>query len=113
MKLPHADELLELFEAEPAVLDPGVPWAYNTVTFATKRGHDEVRCAFDPGYGEIEFNWSIDGRSMIQLKVERVEIVRIERYTAWEGFVVSFSEQAALPDLIVQLKPLVKVQWGR
>lgn len=112
MKLPQAHELLELFEVEPVVLDASVPWAYNTVTFITKRAHDEVECTFEPGYGEIEFNWSIDGRSVIHLNLERVESVRIDRDRACERFIVSFSEAAALPDLIVQLKPFVKVQWG-
>jgi len=36
--LPEDYELIGFFEAEPEVLDPGVPWLYNILTFATVRG---------------------------------------------------------------------------
>jgi hypothetical protein len=37
---PFPDEwkLLDLFEVEPRLLDPDVPWAYNEMTFETVRG---------------------------------------------------------------------------
>jgi hypothetical protein len=110
--IPPEHELLALFEVEPVVLDPDVPWAYNTVTFTTNRGQDEVRCVLVPGYSEIGLTWSRDGRAIVQLALERVKAVHAEMDDAGERLIVAFSEKVSLPDLIVQLKPLVKVQWG-
>jgi hypothetical protein len=38
---PEEWELLSLFESEPKVLDQGVPWQYNTLTFDTQRGDEQ------------------------------------------------------------------------
>jgi hypothetical protein len=112
MKLAAEHELLELFEVEPVLLDAGVPWAYNTLTFTTTRGDDVVQCVLTPGYGEIALNWSRDGRVLVRLTIGQVEAIRVELGSDGEKFVASFNKMTRLRDLIVQLKPFVCVEWG-
>lgn len=112
MNIPPEHELLELFEAEPVVLEPGMPWVYNSLTFTTQRGQDDVRCVLVPGYSEIELTWTRDGRVLVQLSVEHVEAVRAETDGSGERLVATFNEKAMLLPLILNLKPFVSVQWG-
>jgi hypothetical protein len=110
--LPPEHELLELFEVEPALRDQRIPWAYNTVTFTTQRGPDEVCCVLEPGFSEMELTWTRESRVVVQLRVGRVEAVRVETDSWGERFVAVFNEKAELLPLIVQLKPFVSVKWG-
>jgi hypothetical protein len=51
---PADHELIAFFEAEPNVLDPGVPWTYNTLNFETERQGTLVQCRIAPAYGDID-----------------------------------------------------------
>ena len=44
---PEEWELLALFEKEPVILDPEIPWRYNRLTFEIQRGGDKFHCAVD------------------------------------------------------------------
>ena len=112
MTLPPEHELLELFEVEPVLRDQRIPWAYNTVTFTTRRGSDEVCCVLEPGFSGIEVTWTREGRVIVQLAVGRVEAVRAETDSWGERLVAVFNDKAAWSPLIVQLKPFVSVKWG-
>ena len=53
MKIPPAGDLLEIFESEPGVLDAGVAWANNTLTFQCDVPAGAVRVVLVPGYSEV------------------------------------------------------------
>lgn len=111
MKLPPEHDLLQLFGAEPALLDAGVPWAYNTVTFTTRRGADEIECVLTPGYGGVALAWRREGRVIAQFALARVAAVCTRSDNSAEALVIAFEEKSALADFVLQLEPFVKVDW--
>ena len=49
--------MLGFFGVEPQVLDAGVPWFYNRLTFSLETSVDHLTCAIEPAEGHIEVAW--------------------------------------------------------
>lgn len=66
---PEDYELIGFFDAEPVVLDPEVPWIYNTLEFSTNRNGIEIRARISPSYREVSVSLvrALGGRLGLQL----------------------------------------------
>ncbi len=109
---PEDHELISFFEAEPAILDPGVPWVYNTLDFSTNRNGIEVRARIAPSYRELTLRLLLDGYELALFELKEAEGFRIDADKHREALVVTFAEQRRLEDFVLQLKPSICVSWG-
>ncbi len=108
---PALHELIALFEAEPTYLDPGVPAAYNTLTFVTERGADRVRCEIAPADGVLRLEWERDGVALVRADFADVAALRAEAERGREALVVELRMPRARP-FRLQLRPAIHVSWG-
>jgi len=111
MKLPDDWQLLSVFEVEPVVSDPGVPWAYNTLTFETTRGEDHVRCDIIPGYDEFRLVWTRGDERIMTLTLCRVAALAVCTEHGNDSISLEFADENIGP-LILQLKPHVMVAFS-
>lgn len=108
---PHEYELLSLFESEPTLLDPKVPWAYNTLHFETTRGVDHVICEIEPGYEVVRISWNRDGNEVVHLNLNWVLGLSVEVEDGREALISHFRDPALEP-LRLQLRPFVHLGWA-
>jgi len=109
---PDDYELIGFFEAEPTILDPGVPWLYNTLDFSTSRNGIEVRARIIPSYRELTLRLLLAGHELALFELKEVEGFRIVTDNRREALVVTFAAQRGLDDFVLQLKPDIRVSWG-
>jgi hypothetical protein len=109
---PKDHELIGFFEAEPAILDPAVPWVYNTLDFTTNRNGIEVRARISPSYRELTLRLLLDGHELVLFELKEAEEFRVDTDKEREALVVTFAEQRRLEDFVLQLKPSICVSWG-
>jgi len=108
-EFPEDYELVAFFEAEPEVLDPGVPWFYNTLTFLTARDGIEVHCAICPSYGQLTLRLRLGGQDLLNVDLRCVVGMRVENRADREILLASVQRQ---DDFVLQLKPHVQVGWS-
>src|SRR5688500_147593 len=108
---PEPYELIGLFEVEPSLTDQGVPWAYNSLRFETRRGTDDVLCDIEPGYEEVRLRWSRDGVELVRLDLRWVAGLLVESGDGVERLVGTFRDPHVEP-FELQLRPSVHVKWG-
>ena len=104
-------DLVSLFEEEPTLLDQGVPWVYNRVTFRTQRGDDRVLCEIEPASRILSFTWERSGIELVRLEVAGIASLVVEFEKGREALVATF-EAERLSDLRLQFRPHVHVSWG-
>jgi hypothetical protein len=110
-RIPEAHELIGLFETEPTLLDAGVPWVYNRVTFTTTRQNVTVTVAVESASRVVDVALSVDGEPLSTFALREVESLDLERHKGTEGLRVEFRSPAVEPFLL-WLKPRVSVHWG-
>ncbi len=108
---PDEWELLSLFEAEPRLHDPDIPWVYNTLSFETARGSDRILCVIEPGYERLDFQWWHNQGRHLALKLHRVSGLRVVTGGGSEYLVATFRDDN-LSQLRLQLKPTIECEWG-
>lgn len=108
---PEEWQLLSFFESEPDVLDAGVPWAYNTLTFRTQRGPNQIQCRIEPGYETLRFTWSVDDSELMDLQLRWVSGIVIATGGGEEVLTGWFRSEEVMP-FVLRLKPAVHVHWG-
>jgi len=109
--LPESHELIGFFEVEPHVLDANVPWAYNTLTFRTVRGRDEITCVLIPGYEELKLEWQRDGS--ITARIHLVDIITMNLTVKGQEEVLTAGFRSShVHDFKLWLKPNVAIEWG-
>jgi hypothetical protein len=111
-EFPQDHELIAFFEAEPNVLDPGVPWIYNTLDFTTTRDGIEVRCHIVSSYGEITTRLVVAGQELAKFELRDAESIRVVMDKRQEVLVASFAPSQHLDNFALQLRPRVWVAWG-
>ena len=111
---PQDWELIGLFACEPALLDPGLPWAYNHLTFATENGSDRIVCEIEPGYEILKFRWWRGGVLCVDLDCNWVRSLRVDSSSPeHEGLTAEFRYGGEfVRPLHIQLRPHVLVSWG-
>jgi hypothetical protein len=108
---PEEWELIGVFEAEPELADPGVPWAYNRLCFDTVRGDDHIHCVIEPGYETVEFTWSQGDVPRLSLDLHWVRGLTARTGSGREILTLELRDASLLP-LEIQLKPTIQVKWG-
>lgn len=108
---PEDWQLLSFFECEPDVLDDGVPWSYNTLTFRTRRGADDVQVKIEPGYETFHLVWSREGNEFLDLHLRWICGIEIDTGDGNEILRAIFRDDHVLP-FVLRLKPTVHVRWG-
>jgi prepilin-type processing-associated H-X9-DG protein len=108
---PNEWELLALFECEPVILDPNVPWAYNHLTFTSQRGQDSIVCVIEPGYSVVNFTWRYWRDVRVHLDLHWVQGIVIETGGGRDAMNLTFLDGHLRP-LTLQLKPHISCIWG-
>ncbi|MCE9543932.1 MAG: hypothetical protein K8T25_00175 [Planctomycetia bacterium] len=111
MILPKDWELIGVFEAEPSILDPRVPWAYNKLTFETTRGDDKIRCEIEPGYDQFKLVWWRNSFEIVNVDLRRVIGLSVCMKDGNESISLKFDSISVGP-LILQLKPTVRLTFA-
>ena len=109
---PNDHELMGFFEAEPTILDPGVPWIYNVLDFSTRRNGIEVRARITPASGALALSLLLAGHEFALFELRDAESFRIVADDQREALVMTFAAQRGLEDFVLQLRPRVWVSWG-
>jgi hypothetical protein len=107
---PEQWELISLFEGEPTLLDPDVPWFYNRVAFVHQRDDERIECAIEPAEHALDFTWSIDDRIVVRLQLANVVGLVVRQTPESEGLTITTSP-AKLGSLYIQVSPDVGVIW--
>ncbi len=113
MMEPFPDEwqLLSLFENEPQLLDPGVPWAYNNLTFETTRGSDRILCVIEPGSERLDFTWWHNQSKQLTLELHWVSALKVVTGGGYDYMIATFRDKH-LSELRLQLRPTIECKWG-
>ena len=75
--LPPEHVLLAFFGSEPELLDAGVPWFYNQVTFIVDRQRDRLTCTIQPAYGAIQVRWQRQGEEVVGVSVTDLRTLEV------------------------------------
>jgi hypothetical protein len=108
---PEPWELISLFESEPTLLDPEVPWVYNSVTFMRERAGERIECTIHQADHEFAFSWTVDSRTVIRLDLNTVVGIEVRQTKASAGLAITTSD-AHLGPLQIQISPHVSVIWN-
>jgi hypothetical protein len=108
---PEEWELIAFFQGAPTLLDWQNDWAYNRLTFTTKRGDDEIACAIEPGEYLLQLQWSRGGHELLSLDFRTVRGITLEISRDKEVLVAQLEDHRSLP-FRLQLKPHVHVFWA-
>jgi hypothetical protein len=109
---PADHELLAFFGADPKILDPNVPWFYNTLHFEVKREGIVVQCRLVPACGDIDVRLHVGGTELARLNLRSFEALRIYMTTEEEILVATFDREYAKETFSLMLKPRVWVGFG-
>jgi hypothetical protein len=110
-RVPDDHELAAFFEAEPRVLDPDVPWVYNTLDFETERHGILVRCRLVPSYGDVDVRLVlVGGVELVRVKVTAFYNVRLIAKPQGEVLVATSDQEPHM--LCLMLKPRVWLGLG-
>jgi len=101
-------DLFTFFEAEPALLDPGTPWVYNTATYETERDGYSVRFEISPSYSTLKVTVVAAGREVAEAEVSAFTSLEIAADAGNETLIARFGESAASA-LLLNLKPHVRL----
>src|SRR5262245_54094749 len=109
---PDDHELLAFFGTEPKVLDPNVPWFYNTLEFEVEREGIAVRCRLAPAYGQIEVRLLSGATELVRLDIRSFKTLRLYTTSQWEVLIAIFDRGQEEETFGLMLKPRVWVGLG-
>ena len=109
---PEEWELLSFFESEPELLDPEAPWLYNALTFRRAQADESLMCIFSPSYGDLVLRWM--QHDSLRLQLDLHDIVRVELFKDHdvEWLRCTFNPLISVQDLLLAVKPHVRILWG-
>jgi len=104
------DELafLSLFEVEPAMLDAGVSWVYNTSVYETERDGYLVRFQISPYYSTLKVTLKVGGREVAETELMAFTSLEIVNDGGRETLIARFGELEASA-MYLTLKPQVRI----
>ena len=108
MTPPNDLEFLAFFEVEPTMLDPGVPWVYNTLTYLTERDGYVVRFQISPSYSTLKVAVSFGGHEIADVELTAFTDLQILIEGGRETLIARFGETTA-SGLFLTLKPMVRI----
>jgi hypothetical protein len=109
---PADHELLAFFGADPKILDPNVPWFYNTLHFEVKREGIVVQCRLVPACGEIDVRLHVGGTELARLNLRSFKALRLYMTAEEEILVATFDREHTEESFSLMLKPRVWVGLG-
>jgi hypothetical protein len=112
MTFPADHELLAFFGAEPKILDPGVPWFYNTLDFEVERHGFLVQCRLAPSYGELNLRLQFGGKETTRLHVTGLKSLVLVMNAAGEALVATVDRGHRDETFGLMLEPNVWVGLG-
>ena len=104
---PEELDLVWLFEAEPELSAPDLPWHYNVVRFETTRGRDWIEFVMEPGNRIVKLRWSQDGVERVRVFLDDVSEVKVRKERQGESLVVV----TPATDVELWMKPDVRMVW--
>jgi hypothetical protein len=109
---PADHELLAFFETEPKVLDPNVPWFYNTLAFEVEPGGFEVHCRLSPAYGDIDVRLHLDGTELARVSFQSFKSLKLYIKAEGKVLVATFDRGQREETFGLMLKPRVWLGMG-
>ena len=74
--------------ADPALLDPELPWNRNVLNFEAVVGPDTIECVIEPAYQTLTLRWVRRERELVYLDLERVAGIEVDRYRGRASLIV-------------------------
>lgn len=108
---PRESDLRDLFGADPALLDPELPWNRNVLNFEAVVGPDTVECVMEPAYQTLTLRWVRRERELVYLDLERVAGIEVDRYRGRASLIVRFDPATSRGQVRIQIRPAVHVTW--
>lgn len=109
---PQEYEIMELFETEPTKLDEEVSFFYNNNTYKLCRPNGNLYFEIEPGSHWTRIAWKQEGDLVIDLILEKVKGIEIEKRSGKEFLKVYFDEEQGLRTLVIKTKPEISIIWG-
>ena len=108
---PQESDLRDLFGADPALLDPELPWIRNVLNFEAVVGPDTIECVMEPAYQTLTLRWVRRERELVYLDLERVAGIEVDRYRGRASLIVRFDPATSRGQVRIQIRPAVHVTW--
>lgn len=123
--LPSYNDLVWLFEAEPAyphadgqqaagdVFGWREPWPYTAVTFQTSRGGFDIEMYIEPAYEvvRLRLRTTVTGAELLYLDLQGVRSIRVQRANGRASLRLDFPDDVEAGTLWLRMKPDVTVRW--
>lgn len=111
-QFPDNWELINFFESEPEVLDPGSPWLFNTLEFRYRNRDERILARIRPSYGEFNFKYYRADDAVIDLELHWIDACRILKEREKEYMLLRFLPKARMKDFLLFLKPGIRCIGG-
>jgi hypothetical protein len=102
----HDDDLAGFFGAEPQMLDPGEPWAYNDAVYAVRDGRVHLSLAVAPAYHDVRILLTLDESVLYELNASGVADLRLHNENGRESLEIAVSERESI---WVRLQPAIAI----
>lgn len=102
-------DLLSCFGVEPQLRDPGVPWQYNSATYAVEVDGWAVSFTIEPAYRELRLTLGKGGQRVLELTANSFTDLRVVDAPGQDAIEVQLSERGWF---MLQLRPAVEVIQG-
>lgn len=115
-EVPELWELIALFEMEPVYVygdEKGIPWFYNTINFKLKRESETLNITISPANGILDIGLLIDDRKIIQISLENVEGMKIEKLHNKEILHILFNNNDVMEKFYIETKPQIYVYCSK
>lgn len=115
-EIPELWELTGLFEIEPVYVygeEKEIPWFYSTINFKLKRGSETLDIIISPADGIIDFWVSTGDREIMQVNLENVEGIKIEKLHNKEILHILFSDNDMIKEFFIETKPQIFVYCNK
>ncbi len=111
-KFPEEWQLLSIFESEPELSDPRIPWLHNKLMFDYRAADDHLRVIIWPADGDFEIQFSKGSVPIFRADYHWVSECNYYREGHKEYLQLKFNESAATQDTFIFVKPTVFLQTG-
>jgi hypothetical protein len=105
---PEEHDLLSLL-GEPELTDPGIPWAYNRLTFRPSSGSRSGEVVIAPGEGYVELRLATEGSEVVSVALQDVAAVEIDVTGDHEELVVTLARGGVVR---LRVQPTLHLFWS-
>ena len=105
---PEEHDLLALL-GEPELTDPGIPWAYNRLTFRPSSGNRSGEVVIEPGEGNVELRLAAEGSEVVSVALHDAAAVEIDVTRDHEELVVTLARDGVVR---LRVRPTLHLFWS-